>query len=537
MARVETATSMSGKLPAPARAEGSTVDLSAVLLPSEYPRFYAARQTDRTALKFQDWTWSYAALDRACDGMVSLLREVGVGPGDRVAYKGRNNDLFFIVLIGCIRAGAVLVPVNWRNTAAETRYVLNDSGTKLLLADAAFLALLDPADTQSRAVIVTNDDGPAGLRARLAQAVPAGPDAPETLAPHDACLQLYTSGTTGKPKGVLTSQYALGAHRAVEIASPGFDDWGDDETLLSPMPNFHVGGMSWVLCGLARGQTVVITAETAPPALLELSVRYAITRIFIVPTVLRALLEEMNRRDIRLPRLRGIHYGAMSMDAALLEQSVDKIGCRFLQYYGMTEATGTITLLQPRHHDLARPHLLRSVGQPLPGFTIEIRGPDQHLLAINQPGEIWVRGPGVMLGYWNLPGATAEVLQDGWYRTGDGGMLDAEGFLFITDRIKDMISSGGENVYPAEVEAALRQHPSVLDCAVFGLPHPQWGEAVTAAVELRPGQAATQEALVAFARTLLAGYKVPRRIEIGVVLPRTASGKVQRAALRKQYLA
>jgi len=172
----------------------------------------------------------------------------------------------------------------------------------------------------------------------------------------------------------------------------------------------------------------------------------------------------------------------------------------------------------------------------LPGFTIEIRGPDKRLLAINEPGEIWVRGPGVMLGYWKLAEATAEVLEDGWYRTGDGGMLDAEGFLFITDRIKDMISSGGENVYPAEVEAVLRQHPAVLDCAVFGLPHLQWGEAVTAAVELRPGQSVTQAALEAFARTLLAGYKVPRRIEIGVTLPRTASGKVQRAAVRKQYL-
>jgi acyl-CoA synthetase (AMP-forming)/AMP-acid ligase II len=534
MAHVQTATGVNETQPALARAEGIFVDLSVVLLPADYPRVHAVRHGNRVALQFQDWSWSYTELDHACHKMVSLLRACGVGVGDRVAYKGRNNDLFFIVLLGCIRAGAVLVPVNWRNMAAETRYVLNDSGAKLLFADAAFLALLDMADTQSRIVIVADDHGPDGLRARLAKAEPA---APETLNPEAAILQLYTSGTTGKPKGVLTSQFALGAQRAVEIASPGFDDWTDDEILLSPMPNFHVGGMSWVLCGLARGQSVVITAETAPPALLDLCLAHHITRIFIVPTVLRALLEEMNRKQTRLPCLRGIHYGAMSMDAALLEQSVDKIGCRFLQYYGMTEATGTITLLQPRDHDMARPHLLRSVGQPLPGFTIEIRGLDNRVLAINEPGEIWVRGPGVMLGYWNLPQATAEVLQDGWYRTGDGGMLDAEGFLFITDRIKDMISSGGENVYPAEVEAALRQHPAVQDCAVFGLPHPRWGEQVCAAVEMRPEHDVTQDALVAFARTLLAGYKVPRRIEIGVALPRTASGKVQRAAIKKQFSA
>jgi acyl-CoA synthetase (AMP-forming)/AMP-acid ligase II len=193
-------------------------------------------------------------------------------------------------------------------------------------------------------------------------------------------------------------------------------------------------------------------------------------------------------------------------------------------------------LLQPRDHDLKRPHLLRSVGQPLPGYTLEIRGPDKTLLGINQPGEIWAKGPGVMIGYWNRPDATAEVLEDGWYRSGDGGMLDAEGFLFMTDRIKDMVSSGGENVYPAEVESVLREHAAVLDCAVFGLPHPKWGEGVTAAVELRPGQTATQEELIAFARGSLAAFKIPRRIEVGVTLPRTASGKVQRGAVRKQYL-
>lgn len=501
------------------RAEGSAVDLSNILLPSEYPATHAARGT---ALVFQDWSWTYADLDRACDAMVTVLREAGIQSGDRIAYKGRNNDLFFIVLLGAIRAGAVLVPVNWRNTAAETDYVLDDSGAKLLLGDAEFLGSAECATLPAES-----------LRARLPQALPA---ARSRLDPFAASLQLYTSGTTGKPKGVLTSQYALGAQRAVEIASPGFDDWGADEILLSPMPNFHIGGLSWVLCGLARGNTVVITAETSPPALLELCLGHNITRTFIVPTVLRGVLEEMNRRALRIPTLRGIHYGAMSMDAALLEASVEKIGCRFLQYYGMTEATGTITLLQPRDHDLARPGLLRSVGQPLPGFTIEIRGPDKRVLGVGEPGEIWVRGPGVMLGYWNQQAATDEALEDGWYRTGDGGMLDAEGFLFLTDRIKDMISSGGENVYPAEVEAALRQHQAVLDCAVFGLPDAKWGETVCAEVELRPGQTVVQEELVAFARTLLAGYKIPRRIEIGVTLPRTASGKVQRGLVRKKYL-
>ena len=202
----------------------------------------------------------------------------------------------------------------------------------------------------------------------------------------------------------------------------------------------------------------------------------------------------------------------------------------------MTEVTGSITILGPAFHDSARPKLLRSVGQPLPGFEIEIRGPAKALLGVDQPGEIWVKGPSLLIEYWKKPEATAEALQDGWYRSGDGGRIDAEGFLFLTDRIKDMIVSGGENVYPAEVEAALRDHPAVQDVAVFGLPHPKWGEGVTAAIELKPGQSATPDELIAYARTCLAAYKIPRRIEIGVVLPRTASGKVQRGAIRKTYL-
>lgn len=516
-----------------ARAEGGPLDLSSLLLPADYPNVFAGRFPDRTALIFRDRSWTYPALDRASDTMVTVLTAAGLRVGDRIAYLGKNSDLYFIVLFGAIRAGLVLVPVNWRNTAAETRFVLDDSGAKLIVADAEFLPLLAEADGGKRQIFVTDDDGEAGLQARLSRVHPA---ARAPLDPYAPALQLYTSGTTGKPKGVLTSQYALGAQRQVEVASPGFDDWGDDEVLLSPMPNFHVGGMSWVICGFSRGQTVVVTADTAPAVLLDLCVAHGITRTFIVPTVLRALLEDMNRRSIRVPSLRGIHYGAMAMDAALLERSVDKIGCRFLQYYGMTEATGSITLLQPRDHDLKRPHLLRSVGQPLPGYTLEIRGPDKTVLGINQPGEIWARGPGVMIGYWNRAEATAEVLEDGWYRSGDGGMLDAEGFLFMTDRIKDMVSSGGENVYPAEVESVLREHAAVLDCAVFGLPHPKWGEGVTAAVELRPGQSATQEELIAFARNSLAAFKIPRRIEIGVTLPRTASGKVQRGVIRKHFL-
>ncbi|WP_336971967.1 AMP-binding protein [Sphingobium aromaticiconvertens] len=514
-------------------AQGPVLDESGFILPSEYPNSFAAPTPDKTAIVFGARSWTYAQLDRGCNAAVTLLADYGVRAGGRFAYIGKNNDLFFLMLIGAMRAGAVMVPINWRNTPPETRYVLEDSAVTLVISDQEFVPLVREADRSALPLLVVDDDGPEGLRARILAAPPA-PRLP--LDPHAPCLQLYTSGTTGRPKGVVTSQYAFGIHRHIENRSGYFSDWGDDEVLLSPLPSFHIGGMSWVCTALVRGATAHVIADTSSATILDNCLAHGITRTFIVPTLVRGLIGEMDARGVRVPTLRGIHYGAASMDPALLERSVDRIGCRFLQYYGMTEITGTMSILGPDQHDASNPTRLRSVGRPLPGFSIAVRGPDAALLPIDTPGEIWVNGPSLLTEYWNKPEATAEALIDGWYRSGDGGRLDKDGFLFLTDRIKDMIVSGGENVYPAEVEAVLRDHPAILDCAVFGLPHPKWGEGVTAALELRPGHAVEAEEVIAFARLSLAAYKIPRRIEVGVPLPRTASGKVQRAMIRKYFI-
>ncbi|MGK2908214.1 MAG: class I adenylate-forming enzyme family protein [Sphingobium sp.] len=514
-------------------AQGPELDDDGFILPSEYPNIFAASRPDKTALVFEPYSWTYSQLDLGCNAAVTLLAACGVGEGGRFAYIGKNNDLFFVMLIAAIRARAVIVPVNWRNTAPETRYVLEDSAVTLILTDQEFVPLVQEADARSLPLIVVDADGPDGLRGRIASSS-ATPRIP--LDPYAPCLQLYTSGTTGRPKGVVTSQYALGIHRHIENISGYFSDWGDDEVLLSPLPSFHIGGMSWVCTALVRGATAYIIADTHPATILDNCLNHGITRTFIVPTLVRALIGEMDARDVRVPTLRGIHYGAASMDPALLERSIDRIGCRFLQYFGMTEITGTMSILGPEQHDASNPALLRSVGRPLPGFSIAIRGPEAELLPTDTPGEIWVKGPGLLIEYWNKPEAAAEALIDGWYRSGDGGRLNKDGFLFLTDRIKDMIVSGGENVYPAEVEAVLRDHPAILDCAVFGLPHPKWGEGVTVALELRPGHTVEPEEVIAFARLSLAAYKIPKRVEIGVPLPRTASGKVQRAVIRKYFI-
>ena len=411
--------------------------------------------------------------------------------------------------------------------AREIGYILADSGTRMVVVDPEFADEVTRAASGTTATVVKRTEFSGLLDVGAETLGTVGGD------PHGPGLLLYTSGTTGHPKGVQLSEHAIAVGRLIEDRTGGFADWSADDILLSPLPLFHIGGICWALCGLMRGCTVVLTNQPAPANLLELCLAEQVSRTFMVPQLVRGLIDEMDRRGSRVATLKGIHYGAAPMDPPLLERGIREIGCRFLQYFGMTEMAGTITILSPADHDPARPHVLRSVGKVLPGCAIEIRDPQGRTLPRGEPGEIWARGATMMLGYANRPEQTAEAIVEGWYRTGDGGRIDEDGFLYLTDRIKDMIVTGGENVYPVEVEAVLREHPAVADCAVYGVPDSQWGERVCAAVELRDGTPLDADAIIAFVKSQIAGYKAPRQIEVVAALPRTASGKVQRSKLRQ----
>jgi acyl-CoA synthetase (AMP-forming)/AMP-acid ligase II len=493
------------------------------------------RCPERDAIVFADRGvhLSYRDLDRQSDSFARLLGSRGLRAGDRVAYLGRNSDLFFPVLFGAIRAGVVLVPINWRLAAPEVAFQLQDSGTRLLLCDPDLegnaLRALEQLAPRPELLATESAGATQGLRALLEHPAPA---APLPTVEDQVVLHLYTSGTTGHPKGVLISHHALSIARHSELISPDFARLTRASTSLSAMPNFHVGGLSWALMGLVRLGTVVLTANPAPANMLALLSEYRVESSFMVPTVIRGIVDEIKSGHPAPPTLTGMFYGAMAIGAGLLRESMNLLGCSFGQFFGMTEITGAATFLCPQDHDLARPHLLASVGKAYPGMSIEIRAPDRRVLNTGEHGEIWIRSPTRMLGYWRLPDATQQAIVDGWYATGDGGYLDADGYLYLTDRIKDMIVSGGENVYPAEVEEMLRAHPAVLDAACVGIPHDVWGERVTAMVELRPGHTATQEDLREFARARIAGYKCPKEFHVIASLPRTASGKVKRAALR-----
>lgn len=520
------------------RSEGAPLhDLQHMQWIGDIPGRWSRERPDRAAIVLADQhqVITYRELDAHTHRFVEMMHARGIEAGDRIAYLGRNSDLYFVALFGCIAGGFVLLPLNWRCAAPELTFMLTDARARLAVCDAEFEPVL--RDAMAGAAPLTHLDilhteGRDSLRGGLATAPSRQFPVPHD--PHQVCVQMYTSGTTGRPKGVLSTHGGFSYARHAELISRDWANWNSDDVIVSPLPNFHNGGMSWMLIGLVRGLKCVLIADASVAHILDVIEEHAVTRTFIVPTVIRAALDLLKESGRKPPRIRTITYGAAVMSEPLLREAIDVLGCEFGQYYGMTEATGTVTFLSARDHDLNRPHLLKSVGRPQCGMAVEIRDEKGAVLPANLPGEIWVRTPTLMPGYANLPEVTAAAIVDGWYRTGDGGYLDADGYLYLTDRIRDMIISGGENIYPAEVEAALREHPAVFESAVVGFPDEKWGERVVAFVQLRPGATVQAEALIAFAAQNIARFKCPKIVRFVEAFPRTPLGKIQRAILRRQ---
>jgi fatty-acyl-CoA synthase len=514
------------------RIDGAAIeDMSDLIWIADLPGHWAKKTPDKPAIIFEGRVATYADFDRGSAILCARWQAAGYRPGDRIGYFGRNNELFYYVYFACARGGYVLVPYNWRYAPPELAFALSDSSPRLVLHDPDFEDVVDAAfeglEMPPKRILTESDD-PASLRSILSD--PAATPRPVERHFDDPFVQLYTSGTTGRPKGAIISHGAFSLFRNAYAATPQWEDWTADDVALSAMPNFHTAGIGFIMLAMTVGATVVHTADPSPASIIRLSNAHGVTRIYMVPTIIRMVLEELDATGGPAPRYEGVYYGAAPI-GVLLDKAIATFGCRFTQYYGMTEAA-TTHVLGPADHDKSRPHLMRSVGKPLAGVSMEIRRPDMSVCAVREPGEIWIRSLMLMRGYANRPDATAEAVVDGWYRTGDGGYADEEGYLYLTDRLKEMIISGGENVYPVEVENALRMHPAVRDAAVVGSPDDKWGEAVTAVIEFKPGATTTFDELRSFSKTQLAGYKCPRLVYVTEALPRTPSGKAQRGVAR-----
>lgn len=495
----------------------------------------AAELQDKVALVWDDGSLTYAGLGDNVAQVANALIAEGVQPGDRVAFMARNTPHYYEVLLAVATIGAVMVPVNWRLAVPEIEWIVANSGAVFMFCGDEFLPAcgeLAEASAVLAKVLAIDSDYLTWRNRHQALAPQLGGHDPD-----DVAVQMYTSGTTGRPKGAMLTHRGLLAFRSLPPQQqPEWNRWSDDDVSLIVMPQFHIGGTGFGLQTLCAGATGLIHKEFDAGRVLAAIANDRLSKIFTVPSAIQMLIGHPLARSTDYSRIRTLIYGASPMPLELLREAMAVFGCGFVQQYGMTEMCGTICALIPEDHDPDGNARMESAGRALEGVEIRVVDPYGALLAPGVVGEIAIRSVTCMKGYWNLPEATAEAITaDGFFRSGDAGMLDADGYLTIVDRVKDMIVSGGENVYPAEVEAALRGHPAIAEVAVIGVPDPKWGEAVKAVVVARAGHSIDQAEVIGWARGQLAGYKLPKSIDVIAALPRNASGKVLRRELRAPY--
>jgi acyl-CoA synthetase (AMP-forming)/AMP-acid ligase II len=472
------------------------------------------------------WTprraWTFAELWRAADGAAAALAARGIGRGDRVACLTKHTAECVALLLGACRLGAVCVPVSWRLAPPEIEYIVRDGRAKFMMADKALAA-------SASADLLTED-----LAAWAAGAAPLAAPVSPSLA--DTALQLYSSGTTGLPKGVeLThGNLAAGMMRAVPEAI-GYR--GAPDVMLNALPTYHIAGVGVALLTATRGGMSVLYPDFDPSAAVAAIAELRVTHAFLVPAMIQFMLASPGAAQADYASLRGISYGASPISEKVLVEALRTFRCDFMQLYGLTETTGAITVLPAEDHDPDGPkrHLLRSAGRPIENVALRVVDPaGERDCAEGEVGEVLIRSPQNMKGYWGNEQATRAAFAGEWLRSGDAGYLK-DGYLYLHDRIKDIIISGGENIYPAEVENALMQHPAIADGAAIGVPDERWGEAVKACVVLKPGAKADAAEIVEFMRARIAHYKCPKSIDFLESIPRNPTGKILKRVLREPY--
>ncbi len=492
-------------------------------------------QSDKVAVVDGAYTATFAQHLERVSRAAGALRDLGVERGDRVAVMALNSHPFLELYHAAFLGAGIVNPLNLRLAAQELAFILADSGTKVCFTDAFFAGVIDQVRAEvglEKVVMIGAGDAPHDLdyEELLAAATPVVPDEPDET---DPVILMYTGGTTGTPKGVLLDQRAemLNLYHvamAWRISS--------DEVYLHQTPMFHAASMGGIVGVPAEGGTSVMVPLFDPIAVMDAVERNRVTMTVMVPTMIAMMLNHDAFAPERLASLRTLTYGASPMPHALLERLMAAFpNLDILQGYGMTESSAVLTVLDAADHR-AGGDRLRSAGRPLHGVALSIQGADGRVLGPRETGEVCARGGNFMLEYWKRPDATAEAFRDGWYHTGDAGYLDERGYLFLVDRVKDMIVSGGENVYSVEVENAIASHADVAQVAVIGIPDDVWGEAVHAIVVPREGTDPTEATIIDHARKSIAGYKVPKSVEIrSEPLPLSGALKVLKRDLRARY--
>jgi fatty-acyl-CoA synthase len=481
-------------------------------------------------------TWSFGEVEEAARRVAQGLAGLGIGPGDRVACLTKHTAECVALVLGANKVGAVCMPVNWRLAPPEIEYIVNNGAAKLMLCDRGFAGAFGQVRAPTvRSTVVTEEfpdwygkNGPAEKEHRPG--------------PAETAIQLYSSGTTGLPKGVELTHDNLAAGMMDAVpAAIGYH--GAPDVMLNALPTYHIAGVGVALLTACKGGMSVLYPDFDPGKVIAAIAEHRITHSFLVPAMIQFMLQVPGADKADYSSLKGISYGASPISEKVLIEAMRTFKCRFMQVYGLTETTGAITALPPEDHDPEGPkqHLLRSAGKPITGVELRVVDPASGKdCAEGAVGEVWIRTAQNMKGYWSNPRATEQAFVErgadgmGWFRSGDAGFL-REGYLFLHDRIKDMIVSGGENIYPAEVENALMQHPAIADGAVIGVPDDQWGEAVKACVVLKNDSPVTAEDIIQFMRARIAHFKCPKSVDFVQAIPRNPTGKILKRVLREPY--
>ncbi|MEU9780135.1 long-chain fatty acid--CoA ligase [Streptomyces phaeochromogenes] len=489
-----------------------------------WPARRARKTPHRTALIHGDTTLTYAGLYERTTRLAHALRDSGVRRGDRIAYLGPNHPSYLETLFAAGTLGAVFVPLNTRLAAPELAYQLTDSGAKALVYGPTFAGLVAglPGNSDVRTYVEVGAEYDQLLDTASDEAID------EPVIPDDTCIIMYTSGTTGRPKGAMLTHGNL-TWNAVNVLVD--QDVITDERALVSAPLFHTAGLNMLtLPVLLKGGTCVLVEAFDPAATFDLIERHRITFMFGVPTMFEHVARHPRWADADLSSLRMLSCGGSPVPTPLIAAYQER-GLTFLQGYGMTEASPGVLFLDAEHA------VTKAGSAGVPHFFSDVRvvRPDLAPADIGETGEVVVRGPHVMPGYWGLPDETAAVFHDGWFRSGDAARIDEDGYVTIVDRIKDMIISGGENIYPAEIEDQLLAHPDIVECAVIGVPDEKWGEVPRAVVVPREDVALDPDEVLASLAGRLAKYKIPKSVVLADELPRTASGKLLKSRVRKRY--
>lgn len=499
----------------------------------DFPAYWARHDGQRPALKTADRTVSFAAFEATANRVAQFVTAQSLLPDQGVGFMGKNSFDFYFALFGCAKTRNDLVIFNWRLSIAELAMQIADSLVPVALVEREFAAVWNEAcaliEMPPRTIWIDDDNS---LEAQVVDLPATAPVVAIGL--DDPAFRLYTSGTTGKPKGVMLSHGGINNMRLCEHLEPAYN-WLDGDSFINPLPNFHLLHIGIALQCLYNGVSITIVRQFNPQQILGDIAALKPSLLTLTPTMLQMLLDHPDAAATDFSSLRLVLYAGSPISLGLIKRAIAAMPCQFMQFYGSTEAGGASAILRPDEHDLEDEAKLQSCGRPLPLIAFRIVDAEGNDVPVGEPGELLIRQPSITTGYWRQPETTAAVLKDGWYRSGDIARRDAEGLYYIVDRAKDMIVSGGENIYSAEIENIISTHPAVAGVAVIGVPDQRWGEAVKAIVIIRAEAVIEEAELISFCRGQLAGYKVPKSVDFVEAFPLVPSGKVSKKDLRTRY--